>query len=318
MRTFALAGEDGAAQEIHSLNDLRWLVTRAALRTQDVTLGVSDSQGHGWREVSLPLSSLEGMEADPAMMRRIGIGSPFAEPVLGRIVPGGPADRAGLQSGDVVLSVDGLPVIDGPQLRGLIRASVPDAAASAPVDAPPPSLMWKLRRNDEVLEIEVRPAVVDDHGQRVGRIEAIVGAPPRMDFVRYGFGEGVVRAVDRSVEMIDLTLRMFGRMVIGQASLRNISGPLTIADYAGQSAQLGLAYYLGFLAVVSISLGVLNLLPLPMLDGGHLLYYLVEGVFGRPIPDVWIERLQRGGLLVILMMMSLALYNDVARLIGLH
>ena len=136
--------------------------------------------------------------------------------------------------------------------------------------------------------------------------------------VRYGAVEGLTQAVARTWEMSALTLRMLGRMLIGQASLKNLSGPLTIADYAGQSVRLGLAYYLGFLALVSVSLGVLNLLPLPMLDGGHLMYYLFEAVTGRPVSDAWLERLQRGGVAIMLMMMSLALYNDVARLLGLH
>ncbi len=115
-----------------------------------------------------------------------------------------------------------------------------------------------------------------------------------------------------------MTLKTFGKMLIGEASLKNLSGPLTIADVAGQSAQAGLTYYLGFLAVVSIGLGVLNLLPLPMLDGGHLMYYLFEAVTGRPVSDAWLDRLQRGGVAIVLMMMSLAIYNDVARLMGMH
>ena len=105
-------------------------------------------------------------------------------------------------------------------------------------------------------------------------------------------------------------------MLVGEASLKNLSGPVTIADYAGQSVRLGLAYYLGFLAVVSVSLGVLNLLPLPVLDGGHLMYYLWEAVTGRSVSDAWMERLQRGGVAVLLVMMSIALFNDVARLFG--
>jgi site-2 protease. Metallo peptidase. MEROPS family M50B len=113
-----------------------------------------------------------------------------------------------------------------------------------------------------------------------------------------------------------MTLRMMGRMLIGQASLKNISGPLTIADYAGKSASMGLVQYLSFLALISISLGVLNLLPLPVLDGGHLMYYLWEGLTGRSVSDVWAERLQRAGVAVILLMMSVAFFNDINRLWG--
>jgi regulator of sigma E protease len=123
---------------------------------------------------------------------------------------------------------------------------------------------------------------------------------------------------ERTWEVSVLTVRMLGRMLVGEASLKNLSGPITIADYAGQSVEQGLAFYLGFLALVSVSLGVLNLLPLPMLDGGHLMYYIFEGATGRPVSDAWLARLQRGGIVVLLAMMSVALFNDVARLLGLH
>jgi regulator of sigma E protease len=134
--------------------------------------------------------------------------------------------------------------------------------------------------------------------------------------VRSGPLEGLWKGVEKTWDVSALTLRMMGRMVVGQASVKNLSGPLTIADYAGKSASLGLTQYLLFLALISVSLGVLNLLPLPVLDGGHLMYYLWEAVTGRSISDAWMERLQRGGVAVLLVMMSIALFNDVARFFG--
>jgi regulator of sigma E protease len=147
-------------------------------------------------------------------------------------------------------------------------------------------------------------------------VNAFIGSQPEMVLVRRGFLDGLSAGVHRTWELSSMTLRMMGRMLIGQASLKNISGPLTIADYAGKSASMGLVQYLSFLALISISLGVLNLLPLPVLDGGHLMYYLWEGLTGRSVSDVWAERLQRAGIAVILLMMSVAFFNDINRLWG--
>ncbi|WP_298827750.1 RIP metalloprotease RseP [uncultured Piscinibacter sp.] len=303
--------EDGAEwEELRSMNDLRWQVTQAVLHGAPLHLMVSDGQGRGQRRVVLDLNTLGASEVDAQLMKRIGLGAPFSEPVLGEIKPGGPAAAAGLRAGDRVLSIDGQLIAEAARIRELIRASGADGTSRP--------MQWRVERGGQVLELEVTPNVVAERDQHIGRIEAYPGQPPELVTVRYGVFEGLARAVGRTWEMSTLTLKMLGKMLIGEASLKNLSGPLTIADYAGQSVQLGLAYYLGFLAVVSVSLGVLNLLPLPMLDGGHLMYYLFEGVTGRPVSELWLDRLQRGGVAIMLMMMSLALYNDVARLLGLH
>jgi regulator of sigma E protease len=305
------ASPDGVSwHDLRSMTDLRWDVTQAVVHGERLHLQVSDRDGHARRNVTLPLDTLGTSEVDAKLMQRIGLGSPFSEPVLGEVKAEGPGAEAGLRSGDRVLNIDGVAVGDASAVRDIIRASGRGGVAKP--------MHWRVERSGQVMEFDVKPTVVAEGGQQVGRVGLYPGQAPEMVTVRYGVLEGLSQAVSQTWQMSTLTLRMLGKMVIGQASLKNLSGPLTIADYAGQSVRLGLAYYLGFLAVVSVSLGVLNLLPLPVLDGGHLMYYLFEGVTGRPVSELWLERLQRGGVAIMLMMMSLALYNDVARLLGLQ
>jgi regulator of sigma E protease len=277
---------------------------------QDLQLLVSDRGGNGSRRATLALHPLASEEVDAALMRRIGLGSAYSDAVLGEVRPDGPAAAAGLQQGDRVRAIDGTPIEDAGVLRERIRGAVTGGAGT--------TMRWTVEREGRVREVDVTPRPVAEGEKTVGRIDAYVGARPEMVTVRSGAVDGLVRGAQRTWEVSALTVRMLGRMLIGQASVKNLSGPLTIADYAGQSVQQGLAYYLGFLALVSVSLGVLNLLPLPMLDGGHLMYYLFEGVTGRPVSDLWLARLQRGGIAVLLVLMSVALFNDVARLLGLH
>jgi regulator of sigma E protease len=303
------AGFEGeTAQEIMAFEDLRWLLTRAALEGRDVRVVLADERGRGEVERVLPLAAMDARDADASLLERIGIVAPLSRPEIGEVMADGAAERAGLRAGDLVLSVGGTAVTDGRQLRELIRDSVRDGQAV--------TTTWRLQRDGQVLELAVRPDAVQQGGVVIGRIAAYVGVPPEMVTVQYGPVEGLWQGMVKTWEVSVLTLRTLGRMVMGEASLKNLSGPLTIADYAGRSASLGLTSYLVFLALISVSLGVLNLLPLPVLDGGHLMYYLWEGVTGRPVSEAWLERLQRAGVVVLALMMSIALFNDVTRLLG--
>lgn len=301
----ALGSEE--LEPVRSFEDLRWLLTRGALEGESVRLDVQPQTG-AHREMVLDMSKIDSREADAQLFRKIGILGPWTRPVLGEVMPKGAAERAGLKQGDVVLKIGATEVVDGQQLRELIRKSM---QGNEPLSQP-----WLIDRSGHSLTLDVLPDAQPELGATVGRIGAYVGASPEFVTVEYGLFEGFWTGVVKTWDVSLLTLKMMGRMVIGEASLKNLSGPLTIADYAGRSASLGLTQYLVFLALISVSLGVLNLLPLPVLDGGHLMYYLWEGVTGKQVSDAWLERLQRGGVAVLLLMMSIALFNDITRLFG--
>jgi regulator of sigma E protease len=298
---------------VRSMEDLRWLITRGALNRQNIRMVVAESQASTSREVVLDLALLDVHEVNAQLFQKIGITGPWTKPILGEVQAEGSAKRAGLEAGDIVTKVDDITIVDGQQLRQMIRDSV-DFRKGPTLGV---TRNWTIFRNGQLTVIPVTTEVKSDGRNEVGRIGAFVGTLPEMVTVRYGFLNGLHAGLVKTWDVSILTLKMMGKMVIGQASFKNLSGPLTIADYAGKSANLGFTPYLIFLALISVSLGVLNLLPLPVLDGGHLMYYLWEGVTGKAVSELWTERLQRGGVALLFSMMFIALYNDVTRLFAI-
>lgn len=305
------AGFEGETMEqVRSFEDLRWRLMQGALNGRNLRLTVSSNTGDSnpsKRDALLVFQDFNATEVDAQFFRNIGIVGPWTMPVIGAVVANGPAAKAGLQAGDIVLRVGQTPIVDGQQLRQVIRASGSKALVSQ---------IWRVDRGSKILDLPLMPRIVNEGKISVAKIDASVGAPPEFITVRYGVFEGLWHGVVRTYESSVLTLKMMGKMLIGEASLKNLSGPLTIADYAGKSASIGLTAYLLFLAAISVSLGVLNLLPLPVLDGGHLMYYLWEAVTGKTVSEAWMQGLQRGGVAILLCMMSVALFNDVTRLFG--
>jgi regulator of sigma E protease len=290
--------------------ELRWALLEQALRRGTVQLEMHAERGdiHYRR---LDLSSIGPDKIDVDLMQSIGLTryQPPLKPVIGRLIAGGAGARDGLKEGDEIAEVDGHAISRWEELVALISA------------APGRTLQFNILRGGAQHRLAVTPESKQEGGKILGRI----GAAPKIDEaatrrlvteVRYGPLESVTRAVARTWEVSTFTLKMLGKMIVGDVSLKNLSGPITIADYAGQSAQLGWLAYMSFLALISISLGVLNLMPVPLLDGGHLMYYVAEIVKGSPVSDRVMEVGQQVGMVLLFSLMAFALYNDINRLFG--
>ena len=296
-------------ESVETWADLRWELLRRMVEQDSVELEVVNERD----EISFrPLALAEARDPepgeDPIELLGLRFFRPVVPAVLGGITPGSAAAAAGLRPGDMVVSIDGRDVASWADVVQTVRAS------------PGVPLLFEYERNGVASTVEITPVPIESGGREIGRIGAAVAdsgleRDNLLITVRYGPLPALGKAIEETWDKSIFSLRMMGKMVTGVLSWHNISGPVTIADYAGQSAKLGLAQYLRFMALVSISLAVLNLLPVPVLDGGHLLYYVAEIVRGRPLSERCLMIGQKIGLALILMLMAFALYNDFTRLI---
>ena len=234
---------------------------------------------------------------------------PKLAPIIGRLESNAPAERAGFKEGDLVVRADGEAIPDWVRWVDYVRAH------------PKQAMDVTVERSGETLVIPLVPDEVEDGDRRVGRIGAGVKAQPEImadyyTLVRYGPIESIPRSFIKTSDTTLLTLRMFWKMLKLEVSLKNLSGPISIAQYAGYTAKVGVSKFIEFLAIVSISLGILNLLPIPVLDGGHLMYNFVELLKGRPVSEEAQYLGQRFGIAMLFGLMGLAFYNDLARLFG--
>jgi len=248
-------------------------------------------------------------EEQPDLFGGLGITlyTPDVPPVVGQVVEGGAADLAGIQPGDRVITADGVPMPLWMDWVDYVRAR-----PGMPIEV-------EYQRGDELRRVSIVPeAAVDDSGETLGRVGLGVELPEMPQELLRTFDRGPVEAlgaaVQRTGELAIFTLNSIKKMIIGLISPKNLSGPITIAKVASASAKSGLEAYLSFLALLSVSLGVLNLLPIPVLDGGHLLFYFAELLAGRPVPEKIQALGYQLGLFLVLGIMFLALYNDFSRL----
>ncbi len=314
--SYAAAAGIRTGDEIRSVDNQptpTWEATIMALLNANldgkeiINLRVLDSAGNE-RHLQAYFEAPDALLKKGGVLDNFGLGTWRPPAVIERLVADGAGERAGMLPGDEVVYADDSPISNWGQWVEYVR------------ERPGKPIVIQVMRNGQLVELTVTPDRESEDGKFIGRIGAYVQLPGEEQHatmrvvVRYGLLEAVPEALYKTWEVTTLTLRTLWKMVSGRASVENLSGPISIARYAGQSAAIGLATFLGFLGIVSVSLGVLNLLPVPILDGGHLLFYLLEMIKGSPMSETAQLVGQKIGITLLLALMSLAFYNDLIRL----
>ncbi len=286
--------------DIASWPQLRWNLLQLLADGGEAELTIEQGGARLSRTIQLP-NLADPSQAYP--MRDLGLSLASGPPIVRSVVEGSVAQRAGLESNDQIIRIGD---INLPDIGLLIRSIQKNAGHPVEIEV--------IRKGDRLKFSLIPTSFTLESGQVVGRAGIQLGANVPMVDVSYGPIDSLINGTIKTFDTAWFSLRMMGRMLTGDVSLKNISGPVTIADYAGQTVKLGWAAYIGFLALVSVSLGILNLLPIPMLDGGHLLYYLIEMVRGKPVSDRVMAWGQRAGVSLLAGLMALALFNDLIRI----
>lgn len=295
-----------AGEPVSNWTDASLVLLGHALDRRDIDVAVTAADGtrHSRR---LDLSRIDAGKDDLAALRAIGLTPQFAtsgEPSVGDVAKGSPAEAAGVKAGDRILALDGTPLADWEALIGAVQSG--SRAGSA--------LTLRVQRDGKPLELAVTPRQeTNEQGKPVWRlgIAPKIEKPPYDALLRYGPLEAVPAALRETANLTGKTLAMLKRMLVGTASLQNLSGPVTIAQVANASAQEGSAHFFQFLALISLSLCIMNLMPIPILDGGHLVYYLIESIKGSPLSEKALIAGQYAGLVLLAALMGLAFYNDI-------
>jgi len=294
---------------VKTWQDVRWALLQQSLKSSvaevEAVSGLDETHLH---RLDLSILAHNGFDGDVLDQLGLAPATPAMPARVGEVLEGGAAQRDGLQVDDLVSTVNGSPVANWEAFVEQVRGGAGK------------TLALEVLRGKETVKIQLAPETIKENGQSVGR----VGAAYRMRDeelqkymveVRYSPLPAMTQAIGKTWDTSALSLKLLGNMVVGAVSWKGVSGPVTIASIAGQTAHVGWKAFVGFLALVSISLGVLNLLPVPVLDGGHLMYHIVEILKGSPVSERTMEIGQRAGLAVLGMLMTIAVYNDINRII---
>lgn len=296
---------------IHNWQQVRWKMTEMLMEARSaVSVGVAssgptdaeDAPRVPEKTVMLPMNQVSIEDVDKDFIGKLGLGVERPPAVIGKTIEGGVAAQSGLMEGDKIVKIDGEPVLDSLALVNIIRQS------------PGKPLALDVLRNNEPVSITLTPEAKTVKDQLIGKMDANISVMPEMTILSYSIPVALMEGISKTWETSYITVKMIGKMLVGDVSLKNITGPIAIADYAGQTARAGLIRYLHFIVFISISIGVMNLLPIPVLDGGLLLYYAVEVVTGGSISDRIAKIGYKIGVGILGLLLLVAVFNDVIRI----